>query len=92
MEARTEEGCRFLTEEQVMMLQEICEHVAGQRTRSGRVTIEIRNNMPRTFHEELPVYSEDHVLIGFTTRIYRVPLPEEELKKDRQRNRLPGKR
>ena len=81
----------FLTAEQVEQLQGICEKVADSRTRSGKVIINIRNNMPRSIEMEIPVYDEDHVLIGATRTITRVVLPEEELKKNRQRNRLEGK-
>ena len=78
----------FLTAEQVEQLQELCEKIAGGRTRSGRVIIEISNNMPRNFLEEIPVYNDDHVLIGYTTQIHRCALPEEELQKHRQKNRM----
>lgn len=81
----------FLTAEQVDQIQGICERVAGGRTRSGRVTIEIRNNMPRDILEEVPIYDDEHVLIGYTTVIHRIVLPEEEIRKGRQKNRLPGK-
>jgi hypothetical protein len=47
--------------------------------------------MPRSFLEEIPVYNEDHVLIGYTTQIIRCALPAEEIEKGRQKNRLPGK-
>jgi len=82
----------FLTEDQVRQLQGICEDIAGRRTRSGRVIIEIHNNMPRSFLEEIPVYNEDHVLIGYTTQIIRCQLPAEEIERGRQKNRMPGKR
>lgn len=81
----------FLTEEQVLQVQEICENIAAGRTREGRVIIEIQNNMPRNVLEELPVYNEDHVLIGYTTLIHKIKLPKEEIQKGRQKNRLPGK-
>ena len=77
----------FLSTEQIEQLQRLCEHIAGSRTRSGRVIIEIANNHPRNFLEEIPVYDEEHVLIGYTTQIHRVALPEEELRKGRQKNR-----
>lgn len=82
----------FLTEDQVRQLQNICEDVAGRRTRSGRVIIEIHNNMPRSFLEEIPVYNDDHVLIGYTTQIIRCQLPAEEIERGRQKNRMTGKR
>ena len=82
----------FLTDEQVAQLQIICERVASNRTRSGYITLEIRNNMPRLFRVEEPVYDDDHVEIGSVTHIVRVVLPEEELRKGRQRNRMNGKR
>ena len=78
----------FLTAEQVEQLQTLCERIGESRTRSGRVIIEIRNNMPRNFLEELPIYDEDHVLIGYTTQVHRCALPEEEWEKHRQKNRL----
>ena len=81
----------FLTPEQVEQLQEICEQVAASRTRSGKVIINIHNNMPRTIEKEVPVYDEDHVLIGATRTITRVVLPEEEINRQRQKNRLDGK-
>ena len=82
----------FLTEEQVRQLQEICEDVAGRRPRSGKVTIDIYNNMPRSFEVQLPVLDENHVLIGYTTRIIRCALPESEIAKGRQKNRMKPKR
>lgn len=82
----------FLTEDQVQQLQNLCEKIAGNRTRSGRVIIEIQNNHPRNFLEENPVYDERHVLVGYTTQVHRVRLPEAELEKDRQHNALQGKR
>ena len=78
----------FLTTEQVQQLQDLCEKIGATRTRSGKVIIEIYNNMPRNFLEERPVYDADHVLIGYTTQIHRCALPEEELQKHRQNNRL----
>ena len=85
-------GRMFLTEEQVQQLQEICEKVAGNRTRSGSVTLVIQNNMPRSWRIETPVLDEDHVEIGAIVHIVRVALPEEELRKGRQKNRLKGKK
>lgn len=82
----------FLTAEQMEKLDEYCEKVAGERTRSGSVTIVIRNNMPRTFEVVMPIFDEDHVLVGEAKVIHRVPLPEGEVQKGRQRNRLPGKK
>ena len=82
----------FLTTEQVEQLQELCEKVAGSYSRTGKVIINIYNNMPRTFDVELPVYNEDHVKIGATTVYYRCSLPEEEIEKHRQSNRLKPKR
>ena len=82
----------FLTDEQVAQLQIICERVASNRTRTGHITLEIRNNMPRSWRVEEPVYDDDHVEIGSVTHIVRVVLPEEELRKGRQRNRMAGKR
>lgn len=81
----------FLTEEQVLQLQEICEKVAGNRTRSGSVTLVIQNNMPRSWRIETPVLDEDHVEIGSIVHKVRVVLPDEELRKGRQKNRLEGK-
>ena len=78
----------FLTGEQVEQLQSLCEDVAGSKTRSGRITIVIRNNMPRVFEVEKPVLDDYHVEIGAVKRIIRVALPEEELRKKRQRNRM----
>ena len=74
--------------EQVEQLQGLCEEVAGGRTRSDRVTIMIRNNMPRWYEVEVPFYDEDHVLLGYTTVLHRIKLPESELEKRRQRNRI----
>jgi hypothetical protein len=82
----------FLTPEQIEQLQALCEDVAGRRTRNGKVTIDIYNNMPRSFEVTIPVIDENHVLIGFTTRIIRCALPEEELKKKRQKNRMKPKK
>ncbi len=82
----------FLTDEQVGQLQELCEKVAGNRTRSGRITLEIRNNMPRMWRVEEPVYNDDHVEVGGIMHIVRVVLPEEEIRKGRQKNRMTGKR
>lgn len=82
----------FLTEEQVNQLQIICEKVAGNQTRSGSITLEIRNNMPRMWRVEEPVLNEDHVEIGSIVQLVRCVLPEEELRKGRQRNRMEGKR
>ena len=81
----------FLTEEQIQQIQKLCEDVAGRRTRSGKVTIDIYNNMPRSIEVKVPVLDNDHVLIGYTTQIYRFQLPEEEIRKNRQKNRLAGK-
>lgn len=81
----------FLTKEQVEQLQELCEKVADNRSRTGRVIIEIRNNHPRNFLEENPVLDADHNVIGYTTQVHRVRLPESEIQKGRQRNRLEGK-
>ena len=78
----------FLIPEQVEQIQELCEKVAGNNTRSGKVTIEIKNNMPRNIYVEEPVYNEDHVLLGYTVQLYRVVLPREELERGRQRNRM----
>ena len=82
----------FLTDDQIRQLQDLCEDVASRRTRSGQISIVIRNNMPREFQVEIPVFDNDHVMIGKTTRIIRCQLPEEEIAKGRQKNRLPGKR
>lgn len=82
----------FLTEEQVGQLQVICEDVAGNRTRSGKVTLEILNNMPRVWRVEEPVFDENHVEIGSIVHLVRCVLPEEELRKGRQKNRLFGKK
>ena len=81
----------FLTAEQIEQLQALCEDVASRRTRGGKITIDIYNNMPRSFEVTIPVLDNDHCLIGYTTRIIRCVLPEEELKKNRQKNRLSGK-
>ena len=81
----------FLTPEQVEQLQGLCEDVAARRPRTGKVTIDIYNNMPRSFEVEVPIYDNDHVLIGFTKQIIRCVLPAEEIAKGRQKNRLPGK-
>lgn len=81
----------FLIPEQIDQIQMLCEKVAGNKTRSGKVTIEISNNMPRNLLVEEPVYNEDHVLIGYTMQLIRVVLPKEEIQKGRQKNRLPGK-
>ena len=78
----------FLTTDQVEQVQELCERIADSRTRSGRLTIVITNNMPRTLEVEMPVYDADHVLIGGTKQIIRVVLPEDEIRKNRQKNRL----
>lgn len=78
----------FLTEEQVNQLQDLCEKVAGNHTRSGRITLVIRNNMPRDFRVEEPVFNENHDEIGSVTKIYRVVLPEDEIRRARQKNRL----
>ena len=77
----------FLTPEQVQQLQDLCEDVASRRTRGGKVTIDIFNNMPRSFEVTIPVLDNDHVLIGYTTQIHRCALPEEEICKHRQKNR-----
>lgn len=82
----------FLTGEQVDQLQGLCEKVASNRSRSGRVTIIIRNNMPREFDVEEPVYDDDHVEIGSVVHKIRVKLPEEEIRKGRQNNRREGKK
>ena len=82
----------FLTTEQVEQLQKLCEDVAGRRTRNGKVTIDIYNNMPRSFEVTVPVLDNDHVLIGYTTRIIRCVLPDEEIKKNRQKNRMKPKK
>ena len=82
----------FLTEDQVGQLQVLCEKVASNRTRTGYITLEIRNNMPRSFRVEEPVFDDDHVEIGSVTHIVRCVLPEEEIRKGRQRNRMSGKR
>ena len=81
----------FLTNEQVEQLQELCEKIADGRTRTGRVIIEIQNNHPRNFLEECPVLDADHNVIGYTTLVHRVKLPESEIALGRQRNRLEGK-
>ena len=81
----------FLTPEQIEPLQNLCEDVAGRRTRGGKITIDIYNNMPRSFEVTVPVIDNNHVLIGYTTQIYRCALPEEELKKKRQKNRMKPK-
>ena len=81
----------FLTAEQVEQLQGLCEDVAGRRPRSGKVTIDIYNNMPRSFEVQIPVLDENHVLLGYTTRIIRCVLPESEIRKERQKNRMKGK-
>lgn len=80
-----------MTEEQVEQLQALCEDVASRRTRAGKVTIDIYNNMPRSFEVQVPVHDNDHVLIGYTTRIIRCVLPEEEMQKRRQKNRIKPK-
>ena len=82
----------FLTAEQVEQLDELCEKVAGTRTRSGRVIIEIRNNMPRNFIEEINVCDEDHVLVGRIQHIHRCAIPQDEIDKHRQKNRLKPQR
>lgn len=82
----------FLTPEQVQQLQELCEDVASRRTRGGKITIDIYNNMPRSFEVTVPVLDNDHVLIGYTTRIIRCVLPDEEIKKNRQKNRMKPKK
>lgn len=82
----------FLTSEQVNQLQELCEKVAGNQSRSGKVTIEIWNNMPRVFDVEEPVYDGDHNQIGAVIHKVRVVLPAEEIAKGRQKNRMEGKR
>ena len=82
----------FLTAEQVNQLQALCEKVAGNRTRSGKITLVIRNNMPREFDVEEPVHDADHVEIGSVIHKIRVVLPSEEIARGRQRNRLEGKR
>ncbi len=81
----------FLTAEQVDQLDQLCEKIAGNRTRTGRVIIEIRNNHPRNFLEENPVYDADLNLIGYTTQVHRARLPKEEIAKARQNNRIEGK-
>jgi len=81
----------FLTDEQVEQVQGLCEMAAGSRTRSGKVTIVIRNNMPREFLCELPVFDDDHMQVGYVTSIYAAKLPEEEIRKGRQKNRRRGK-
>ena len=81
----------FLIPEQIDQLQMLCEKVADNNTRSGKVTIEIKNNMPRNIYVEEPVYNEDRVLIGYTVQLFRVALPREELERGRQRNRMEGK-
>lgn len=78
----------FLTAEQIEQVQGLCEKIADSRTRSGRLTIVIDNNMPRTLEMEMPVYNEDHVLVGGYKQIFRVALPEEEIRKGRQKNRM----
>lgn len=77
----------FLTNEQICQVQKTCERVSNNRTRTGEVTIQIINNMPRNLFVREPVYDEEHVLIGYTTQLYRFALPESELEKKRQRNR-----
>ena len=81
----------FLTPEQVEQLQQLCEDVASRRTRGGKITIDIYNNMPRSFEVTVPVLDNDHVLIGYTTRIIRCVLPDEEIRKNRQKNRIKPK-
>jgi hypothetical protein len=78
----------FLTVEQINQLQGLCEKVASNHTRTGRITLEIRNNMPRYFDVEEPVFDENHVEIGSIMHRIRVALPEEELRRGRQKNRL----
>lgn len=78
----------FLTADQVQQLQLLCEKVATNHTRSGKITLEIWNNMPRVFDVEEPVYDENHVEIGSVVHKIRVVLPEEEIRKNRQKNRL----
>lgn len=78
----------FLTAEQIEQVQGLCEKIADSRTRSGRLTIVIDNNMPRVLEMEMPVYNEDHVLVGGYKQIFRVALPEEEIRKGRQKNRM----
>jgi len=82
----------FLTGEQVEQLQGLCEEVAGSRTRSGKITIVINNNMPRSFEVEVPAYNEDHVQIGSITKIIRMAIPQEERRKNRQKNRMKPKK
>ena len=82
----------FLTPEQIQQLQELCEDVASRRTRGGKITIDIYNNMPRSFEVTVPVLDNDHVLIGYTTRIIRCVLPDEEIRKNRQKNRMKPKK
>ena len=77
----------FLTNEQLDQLDQLCEKIAGNPKRTGRVIIEIRNNHPRNFLEENPVYNADDLLIGYTTQVHRVRLPQEEIAKGRQKNR-----
>ena len=78
----------FLTGEQISQLQGLCEKVASNHTRTGRITLEIQNNMPRFFDVEEPVFDENHVEIGSIMHRIRVVLPEEELRRSRQKNRL----
>ena len=67
----------FLTAEQVEQLQTLCERIGESRTRSGRVIIEIRNNMPRNFLEELPIYDEIIAPMRFADVSYPIFYPYE---------------
>jgi len=82
----------FLTADQVNQLQLLCEKVAANRKREGRVSIVIKNNMPRDFQVEEPVWNDDGIEIGSISHLIRVQLPDEEIRKGRQKNRLPGKK
>lgn len=79
---------KFLTPEQIEQLQNLCEMAASNRTRSGKITINIENNMPRTFELTQVIMDADRNVVGYQTVVYRCVLPEEEIAKGRQNNRL----
>lgn len=81
----------YFTEEQIQQIDDLCEKISASRSRSGSLKIIIRNNHPRELHVETPIFDEDHVLLGSSCIIYRIQLPESEIRKGRQRNRLQGK-
>jgi hypothetical protein len=41
---------------------------------------------------EEPVWNDDGIEIGSISHLIRVQLPDEEIRKGRQKNRLPGKK